>query len=265
MVVLKYTLFVDESGEAGIGKVHTDKIAGASPYMTLGAVLIPETRYVDIERAVDRISAQLDKKFLHCNKLKHQQKALYAREMAKQKILCFGIISQKSTLGSYGAEIDGSSARYYNKCAQYLLEKVGKFMKLNNIPADDLSIVFEEGNFNYSGLRALISACRRNPMQPDTKYLNNINPFSISTKCKNGEPLLQPADLVAHALFKCVDKTRTNFQIPEPRYLRELKGAFFHDTKTGLIDNYGIKAVHHLSELSLDDDIHSFLTKLSAK
>lgn len=260
---MKYTLFVDESGDTGIGKIRSDDSGGATPYMTLGAVLIPETKKADIQEAIGNVSLTLNKSFLHCNQLKHVQKIFYAREMSKQQILCFGVVSKKKTLGSYKDEIDSNNNYYYNKCAQYLLEKVGKFMEINDVPSQDVNIVFEEGNYDYAALRGLISACRKNPLKPDTKYLSRINPFSITTQCKDDEPLLQPADLVAHALFKCVDKTRTNYNIPEPRYLSELKGLFFNDIKTGLIDNYGIKAVHRLNELSLDDDIHKLLTNLS--
>ena len=35
-----YTLYIDESGEAGINKVRSDLSPGASPYMTLGGCLV---------------------------------------------------------------------------------------------------------------------------------------------------------------------------------------------------------------------------------
>lgn len=262
---MKYTLYVDESGDSGIERVQTINTGGATPFMTLGAVLIPESEKGEVIKAVKSITKKLGKDFLHCKNLKHAQKVFYARTLSQQKILCFGVISKKETLGSYKTAINGNSTQYYNKCAQYLLEKVGKFMAIHEISEGDVNIVFEEGNFNYSSLRGLIGKCRQNPINAETKYLLRINPSSISTQNKDEEPLLQPADLTAHALFCSVSKTKTNFLIPEPRYLTELKSKFFHDDKTGLIDSYGIKAVHKLSELSLDSDIHSLLKTLKAK
>lgn len=258
----KYTLFVDESGEAGIQKVRTDKSGGASPYMTLGAALVVNQDQGGIRLELEKIAEKFGKNDLHCANLKHAQKVYYTRSLKSVRFLAFGVISHKSTLGSYNQKISYESKRFYNKCAQYLLEKVGMFMEINKIAPDDVEIVFEEGNFDYSALISLISKCQENPIQPDTKFLGRINAFKIRKKPKSEEPLLQLADVIAHSLYKCVDKSAANFQIPEPRYLSELRIRFFSHPETGRIEGCGIKSVHDLKQLALDADIYAFMDSL---
>ncbi|WP_018688110.1 DUF3800 domain-containing protein [Ahrensia kielensis] len=262
---MKYTLYIDESGEAGINKVRTDTSGGATPYMTLGACLVPSSYENKIADRLARIQEDLNRSHLHCSELSHPQKVYYARTIAKEKFLCFGMISEKRTLGAYSQAIEGDSTKYYNKCAQYLLERVGLFLKMKDIEADDVSIFFEEANFNYSALMTLINRCQENPINEQTKLLRRIDHLKIRTSPKGDKPSMQIADLVAHSLFKSVDKSKANFHIPETRYLNELRTRFFNCPETAKIINFGIKPVHKLPELKLDDDVHLFFKNLKAR
>ena len=47
-----------------------------------------------------------------------------------------------------------------------------------------------------------------NPIYPESRSLEMMNPFSISTKGKGEEDILEISDLVAHGVFQCVNKTR---------------------------------------------------------
>lgn len=260
----KYRLLIDESGEAGIAKVRTASSGGASPYMTLGGVIIRNSDAGKLEDTLQEISATL-KKPLHCVGLNHSQKVFYARTIAAQPVRLFGVASLKSTLKWYKANIDGDSKKYYNKCAQYLLERVGMFMEARNIDKNDLDIVFEEANCDYDGLGNLIRTCQRNPHHPNTQKLQNISARRISAKAKADEPLLQIADLAAHALYKCVDKQPANYHIPEPRYIKELESRFYGDPETNKVVNAGIYCVHSLSALKLDEDVQATLSALKTK
>ncbi len=233
--------------------------------MTMGATLIPNVKSQDVLKCIQEITQKVNKKDLHCCKLNHSQIVYFARTISAQRLKSFGVISRKETLKSYSEKIEHNHAFYYNKCAQFLLEKVGLFMEVNKIAEEQLTICFEEGNFNYPALRGLIGKCRKNPIRPASRYLKYINPNSIVVKEKEEEPLLQTADLVAHALFKCVHKEDSNCHIPEVRYVTELRKSFFSDENTGKIEGYGIKAVHYLSDLKLDADVHETLIKLKSK
>ena len=83
--------------------------------------------------------------------------------------------------------------------------------------------------------------------------------MSIYATPKEKAPMLQLGDLVAHALFRCADKSKSNYNIPEPRYLCELHRKFFSDPETGKVEGYGIKAVHELRNVKLDKDVRALV------
>lgn len=260
----RFTIFIDESGEAGIGKVRSESSSGASPYMTLGASLISNQSRKAIEDKLDKIKHEIGKKSLHCSQLKHYQLLHFAREITQQKMRLFGVISRKATLGSYKATIADDSSMYYNKCSQYLLERVGWFMETRKIPPRNLDIIFEKANVDYEKMRNLLSICQSNPKHPNTKRLQNIAIPNIAVKDKSEEPLLQVADLVAHALYKCVDKQTKNFGITEPRYLRELAPHFFGHPDNQTVVGAGLYCVHSTRDLEMDSDVEEVLNNMVA-
>lgn len=266
------TLLIDESGEAGITKVRKRNETGASPYMTLGGVLIETDKLEKCRDFLEKIRLAVGKKTLHCNRLNHFQKIFFAKQIARlQTVHCFGVISKKDTLGWYRDTINTDSSAYYNKCAQLLLERVGGFMSENDILPHKLDIVFESGNFEYEKLRRLIKKCQDTPRGvtnkqiEQVKLLRNIDAENIIDVSKSEEPVLQIADLVAHALFKCVDKSDRDMKITEPRYLLELKQKFYYDSSTLKIFGTGIKAVHRIDQLGLDADIEEVFSDFMHK
>lgn len=260
----KYTLFIDESGEAGIGKIRSESSPGASPYMTLGAAIVPNRYREVIEAILTTLSSEIGKNPLHCSKLNHYQILHFARNVVQQRVRLFGVVSRKSTLGGYRDVISEDSTMYYNKCAQYLLERVAWFMEIRGIPAENLEIVFEEANIDYDKMRNLLRACQNKPRHEFTRKLKNICVDRIITKKKDEECLLQVADLVAHALYKCIDKHDKNFGIPEPRYLRELSSRFFGHPETHAVVGAGLYCVHSVVDLGLDPDVADGLNSLVA-
>jgi len=259
-----FTIFIDESGEAGITKVRSESSGGASPYMTLGASLINNRLKSEIEVRLENIKQRIRKNTLHCSQLNHYQLLHFIRDITKEKITLFGVISRKETLGGYKDEISGNSSMYYNKCAQYLLERVGWFMETEKIPPENLQIVFEKANIEYEKMRNLLRMCQSKPIRESTKMLRNIDVNKIVSKEKGDEPLLQIADLVAHALYKCVDKTETNFGITEPRYLRELSPHFFGHPKTKIVSGAGLYCVHSPRDLKADPDVDEIISNMIA-
>uniref|UniRef100_UPI00404876F9 DUF3800 domain-containing protein n=1 Tax=Yoonia sp. TaxID=2212373 RepID=UPI00404876F9 len=259
---MKYTFYADESGQSGIKKIKSAISGGASRYMTMGAALVPNTRRDAIRASLAELAAEFGRTDLHCSKLNHNQIVRFAKVVAEQKVLLFGVISRKETLGQYKDDIGGDHAKYYNKCAQYLLERLGMFSSSNKLSEESLSICFEEGNFDYSGLRGLIAACRKNPLRPASHHLKHINPNSISVEPKAHEPLLQLGDLVAHALFRCVDDGPSSYGVFETRYVDELAPKFFADRDTGVICGNGIYPVHNLNGIKADKKVHKFLSDL---
>ncbi|MDR7147188.1 DUF3800 domain-containing protein [Rhizobium sp. BE258] len=260
-----YTVVVDESGEAGISKVRTGSSGGASPYLTLGACIYRTETEDELISDLDRVKVLLKKADLHCSSLGHFHKVRYAREISNNKFMAFGVISDKSTLGGYKSKILENSKMYYNKCSQYLLEQIGRFIKEYGLDPNEVSIIFEEGNFDYQSLRNLIEKCQKTPIHENAKFLRYVRAERIVARPKKDMLTLCLADLVAHALYKCVDKSDRDFQIPESRYLKELSSKFYADKKNKSILGYGIKCIHNVDKLDLDDDIVEVLKNLKAK
>jgi len=243
-----YTLFVDESGDAGISQVRTENSKGASPYMTLGAVLVPNVLMEKIRGDLDAFRNKITKKdSFHCNNLGHENKVRFSEFLTQQRVVCFGVVSLKETLGKYKEDINSDSCFYYNKCAQYLLERLGIFLKENNIPKNKVSIIFEEGNFDYDKLKNLIRKCQNKQVHPNSKYLKRIDANQIYKKNKDEESLLELSDLVAHSLYRAIYGGEKN--VFESRYLNNIKDKFFKRNAT-IIGN-GIYTVHSVEHLNL--------------
>lgn len=262
---MKYVLFIDESGDQGLMQVResADK-GGASPFLTMGAALVPVPRFNSIRDGLSAAQADLRGKPLHCAELGHFGTAFLARKVAEQKVLLFGAISKKSTLGEYRDVIAGEKMAedYYNKVSQYLLELVGQFLLDNAILSADFSVVFEEKRHDYSRLRAFIRACRLTPFDDRAKRLSAIDPLSISSEEKKNEPLLALADVTASALLQSVNTSRSNYGIAEQRYLREILPRFHRDKETGKVANYGIKYINGPVKMGLSGSEMDFAMKM---
>lgn len=260
----RFTVFIDESGEAGVAKVRSISSGGASPYMTLGATLINNRSRRHIEDALVQIREEIGKRDLHCSQLKHYDILHFARRIVEQKMRRFGVISRKATLGSYRSSISSDSSMYYNKCVQYLLERVGWFMHSRAIPPTNLDIIFEKANIDYEKMSNFLWTCQDRPIHKKTSFLKNVDISKITIKSKTEEPLLKIADLVAHALYKCVDRQSKNYNITEPRYLKELGSRFFGNPENQAVVGAGIYCVHSIGDLKVDLDVETVLQNLVA-
>ena len=232
--------------------------------MTLGGVLVPNASLDYFRNLLAEIADTFGKKELHCKNLKHLQKVHFAQTMAARPIVCFGLISHKITLGKYTENIEAESTKFYNKCAIYLLECVGEYLNESEIKPEDLDIVFEEGPFNYTALSNFVKVCQRRPMNPRARLLKYVDADNVRSVPKADEVMLQISDLVAHALYSCVDRSKGKYHVTEPRYLNELRSRFYHDSASGKVVGKGLKAIHDLKKLELDEDIFDFLDELSS-
>lgn len=260
----RFTVYIDESGEAGIGKIRSPSGKGASQYMTLGAALVPNRSKRAIKDTLEKLASELKKPSLHCSQLNHYQIVHAIRSIRRHRMRLFGVISNKATLGTYKRDISSDSSMYYNKCAQYLLERVAHFMESREIPKENLEIVFEKANIDYDKMRNLLWSCQSSPNHPNTKRLKHIDVLNIVERKKKDEPLLQIADLVAHSLYKCVDRQSRNFEITEPRYVRELASNFFGNPKTNKVIGGRLYCVHSVGDLNVDPEVERALKSLVA-
>ncbi len=152
---------------------------------------------------------------------------------------------------------------FYNKCAHYLLECVGRYLAISGFDADEPIVIFEDRNHNFDTLIRYIGKIKENPQHENATYLRKFNPFGFVTRQKSEEVLLKFADLAAYSTYQCVNKIASNFRIPEPRYLMEISKRFGCDSN-GIILGTGIKCIHNLEALHADEDIKRLLLSLRA-
>lgn len=257
------TVYIDESGDAGIGKIRSEHQAGASPYFVLAAAVMPSATQIHARSLLSKVESSIPKKWKHATELNHAQTVFFCRAAASVNMRFFAVVSKKSTLGEYSGHIERDSHKFYNKCASYLLECVGQYLKGKGLFDCDPDVVFEGRNHDFDALRRYIGKVKENPINTRAKFLGCFNPFGFVERAKNEEDLLKFADLAAHAVYQCVNKTKSNFDIPESRYVVELESRF-GAVENGKVLDYGIKCIHSVEQLDLDADIKRTWQSLKA-
>lgn len=260
---MKCSVFIDESGDLGIKTVRSDGKPGASPYFVMAAAVMPQATAIHARKLLDDVEAAIPKTWAHATDLNHSQTVFFARSASRINARYFAVVSRKATLGDYADEIEWNPHKFYNKCAHYLLERVGKYLSISGYDSQEPDVIFEDRNHNFDTLIRYIGKIKENPGHENALYLRHFNPFGFVTREKKEERLLKFADLASYSVYQCVNKTPSNFEIPEPRYLQELSSRFGCDGK-GVILGTGIKCIHSLESLALDADIGRTLQSLRA-
>lgn len=252
---MPFTVYIDESGEAGITKVRKGAEPGASPYFVLGAAVMQPATQVFARKLVEDFRGAISKKnWKHATELDHTAKVFLAREISKLHARFFAVVSNKETLGEYREMIDGNPQKFYNKCLKYLLERVCMYLGRFSVAEGELSVVLENRNHDFDAMLRYLDKVRSKPIYPESKSLKILNPFSIVTRKKGEDLALEIADFVAHAVYQCTNKSGANFNIPEYRYFKEISARFAGDGE-GKVLGVGLKCIHSLEMLNLDEDI----------
>jgi len=262
---MPFTVFIDESGDSGIAKVRDQNSGGSSPYFVLGAVVAQRASEISAARKLDVFRETITKtKWKHATDLDHSAKVLFARQLSEIHVRYFALISNKATLGIYKEQIASDPQKFYNKCLCYLLEKVCAYLSKFGAHEDDVKVVLEERNHDYDAMLRYLLKVRDNPIYPESLSLRLLNPFGISRRRKGEVAGLEIADFVAHAVYQCANKTASNYGIPEVRYFSELSKRFACN-ESGLILDTGLKCIHDLKSLELDEDVEALFRAIRAQ
>ncbi|MFQ1700066.1 DUF3800 domain-containing protein [Loktanella agnita] len=257
---MKFNIYIDESGEAGIAKVRSTSSGGASPYFVMAGVVCQPTAEVLAKNAFRDAKDRIGKKsWKHATELGHSQKVFLARELNRLPVRFFTVVSNKATLGDYKIDINGNAHKFYNKCAQYLLENICTYLAPHVESDDDLAVYFEKMNHDYDAMRRFLGKVKSKPIYPQSKSLSILNPFGISTLKKGESEMLEISDFVAHAVFQCSNSTEANFNIPEPRYFVELSSRFAGD-ENGCPIGSGIKFIHDIGMMRFEPAIEKMFS-----
>lgn len=256
---MKYTIFIDESGEAGIANVRHESKPGASPYFVLGAAVFQPASEIYARQALQRFKDTIKKtSWKHATDLSHVEKVYLGRLLGQLPARYFAVISNKATLEEYKAAINSDPQKFYNKCLKYLLEKFFSYLAKHLSSDEDVNIILEQRNHDYDAMLRYFHRVKENPLYEQSKSLRLLNPFSITRKAKGDEDLLEIADFVSHAVYQLANKTSSNFRIPEFRYFQELSSRFAGDERCNVL-GVGVKCIHSLEQLKLDADISAML------
>jgi hypothetical protein len=259
------TVFIDESGDTGIRKVRADGRPGASEYFVLAAAVMPNATQIVARKLLEELEQTIGKTWRHATDLNHSQTVFLCRSVSKKlNLRFFAVVSRKATLGEYANEISWNPHMFYNKCAHYLLECVGGYLKAKGMFSDDPDVIFEGRNHDFDALRRYVGKIKKTPHHTRAQNLQCFNPFGFVERAKHEELLLKYADLAAHAVYQCVNKTPANFGIPEPRYLSELESRFGADEYGKILGN-GLKCIHTLDQVIDEKEIKDLWQKMRAK
>jgi len=232
----------------------------------MGAAVFQPTSLVAARKLLEKLQPKFrkTKRWKHATDLNHSQKLYFCRELTRLNVRFFGVISNKSTLGEYAENIDWEPDKFYNKCAKYLLERVGSYLMHFDKDLSEPQIIFEKRNHDYDAMIRYLTKVKETPLYSQSNGLSTINPFGIVSRSKEQEDALRVADMVSHALYACVNKTPENFGIVEPRYLKELSPRFAADG-SGKIIGTGLKFIHNVADMNFDKELSSQLSSLRAK
>lgn len=262
---MQYTVFVDESGETGVSKVRSNDAPGASPYFVMGAAVFQPASKISARKEFSKFRAKISKsKWKHATELSHNEKVLLARTLGKLPVRYFAVISNKATLREYKDRINSDPHQFYNKCLMYLLERILTYLIPQGMKEDQLSVVLEHRNHDYDTMLRYFTAIKENPIYAQSKVFKNFNPFCITSLKKGEDELLEIADFVSHAVYQLANKTKANFNIPETRYFRELSTRFAGNEHCSILGT-GIKCIHSLDDLELDEDVKEIVRKAKCK
>ena len=254
-----YTVVIDEAGDVGLKDVKPDPSYGPTQYFCVCATIIDEDNRQQIEETLAALP--FFHEIVHANRLGHFEKILLARTISKLPVGMFGLISNKLSLLDYLPDASKTPTHFYNKCLQYLLERVGDALGKFGIPASDVRIRLEARAQRCSSLLSFIESIQKNPLDHRSVALRNIDRFSITAVKKTDDACMPISDFGAHALFTAVRRDARAFGLSEPRYLLECRDRFLAG-KDGSIVGYGIKAIHTLQDLALPADTAAFFKDL---
>lgn len=268
-----YTLYIDESGDDGLDNLRTESNprGGPHPLFFFGAYLIRRDQESALRDKITSIEKEIGE--LHFNKRTHEQKVFSCEKISETPIICFGLISDKTQLGSYKAVAQGIDGGFYNKNACYLLENVGQCAKSFNLKID--SIVFEKRrDHSYARLKKYLIAVKddkykvRNNLDYKSGYYHNAENLrnfdfqnSLQAKDKSEEPLLKISDAIANSLYRaCVPHRHGG---TEYKYLEIIKVRFFCDHQ-GKIAHHGIRPVMSFDKMGIKNGDLDYLLNIKA-
>ena len=153
-----FTVYIDESGDEGFGKLAAGPIGGQSRWLSLGACIVTRENDLKLPKWRDDILARFPNKKtpdLHFKDLKHEQKIVVCQEIAKLPVgICLAMSHKITIPGGKYEKTFKQKGFLYNYLVRWLLERVSATCHRKAMPGQcTLKIVFSRrGGTNYQSM-----------------------------------------------------------------------------------------------------------------
>jgi hypothetical protein len=253
----QFTVYIDEAGDEGFGKLAAGPTGGQSRWLILGACIVSRENDLRLPTWRDNILARFPntkKRDLHFRDLKHEQKIVVSQEIAKLPIGACLTLSHKVTIsGSKYEETFKKKGYLYNFLIRWLLERVTSacFQRDQNC---SVKLVFSRrGGTDYKTMKEYLELMRdgREVMPPVRSINWNILDIdSIAVENHSKWAGLQIADCITSAFFSAVEPNL--YGNYEPSYAVILRNNLLRENKNAL--NYGLTPVPSLAKCAADPE-----------
>lgn len=262
---MHYTAFVDESGDVGIQKVRSSDSPGSSQYFVMGAAVFQSASEIHARSVLSNFRDVIGKKqWKHATDLGHPEKVYLVRCLGALPARYFAVISNKHTLDEYKRDIGFDPQKFYNKCTKYLLELILAYLLRRGVSGNSLQVILERRNHDYDMMLRYLEAVKAKPLYAQSRIFESFNPFSISTRIKGEEDLLEVADFVSYSVYQLTNRSEKNYGIPEKAYFTEISSRFAGDERQNVL-GAGIKCIHSLEQLQLVPEVVRLLNTSKCK
>lgn len=209
-----FTIYIDEAGDEGFGKLAAGPIGGQSRWLVLGACIVSRENDLKLPHLRDEILSRFPlkkTKDLHFRELKHEQKIVVSQEISKFPIGTCVAMSHKVTIpGSKYEKIFKQNGFLYNYLIRWLLERVTSVCFRRSHPDTcSVKIVFSRrGGTNYQSMIEYFNLMKNGNevISPARRIIWPIIDFDqIAVENHSKWAGLQIADCVTSAFFSGVE------------------------------------------------------------
>ncbi len=252
-----FTVYIDEAGDEGFGKLAAGPVGGQSRWLILGACIVSRENDLKLPRWRDQILERFprkQKRDLHFRDLKHEQKIVVCQEIAKLPLGACLTLSHKVTISGSDFEDTFKKKGYlYNFMIRWLLERVTTACSSKDSSCSIKLVFSRRGGTDYKSMKEYLELMRdgREALRPVRSINWNVLDIdAIAVENHSKWAGLQLADCIASAFFSAVEPNL--YGNYEPNYALLLKRNLLRTKSNAL--NYGLTPVPSLDKSMPDTD-----------
>lgn len=264
-----FTVYIDEAGDEGFGKLATHQSGGQSRWLILGACIVAHENDLRLPAWRDAILSRFPRKTardLHFRNLNHDQKIVVSQEIAKLPIgICLSLSHKITIAGSRYEDTFKQKGYLYNYLVRWLLERASTACrrKVGSNPCR-LKIVFSRrGGTDYQSMLEYFMLMRdgREAIKPVRNIEWSMIDFSdIHVEDHKKWAGLQIADCATSAFFTAVEPNY--YENYEQSYAKILKDRLLR--RDGSAISYGLTLVPSRAKSRLDEQQDEFFRYFEA-